>query len=487
MTSARITIDAEKRKKLQERIHTLSNQPGLTSSLVTKHQHLTPSITTIRHNDAVLPMEIRHDLGKIFGENPPQHKSHIEERIRRLESSTRQRIDALTEEINNHQARVPGLHAGHLNREPNLAKANQFHIAGAVAATRPMFVTSAGTIATVEGAALGLGRAIQLAIASLTDVLAGTASGFFVGVAALIYSPKLANGELPERFSFSTPLSDLVPLQDIDLHAIAAAGQTIDLPVRLSSRDAADGQSELLVIKADGIPELPKIRVVAATYDAQQNIYTATVGNSPSTTLTWTPAVIPGNASTTLPIGPSSPLIHTGASVTPIEGRIDSFPEIAESSFDDYVFVFPIDSGLPPLYVMFRDRRENHGVSWGIGVPVFGIWLDAASQGEGAPIPLQIAQKLRGKEFRSFKEFRKSFWKAVADDPTLSRQFDRQNLKLMKKGLAAFPNKPERVGGRMRYELHHKQYISRGGEVYHIDNIYVMTPKRHIETHKERK
>ncbi|SDA90155.1 DNase/tRNase domain of colicin-like bacteriocin [Pseudomonas sp. NFACC15-1] len=500
MTSARATIDAAKQKNFQERIDTLSNQQGFTHSFASGQQSLNPSITTNRHNDVVLSMETRNDLEEIFNAHPPQpYKSNIEERIRfdhlpssphsthLPESPTRQHIDVLTREINNHQARVPWLHAGRLNRESDLAKANQFHIAGAVATARPMIVTSAGTIAAVEGAALDLGRAIQLALASLADVLAGTASGFFVGVAALIYSPKLANGELPQRFYFSTPLSDLAPLQDSDLQIIPTTDQTIDLPVRLSSRDTVDGQSELLVIKAEGIPNLPKVRVVAATYDAQQNIYTATVGNSPSTTLTWTPVVVPGNGSTTLPTEPPSPLIHTGASVTPVEGRIDSFPEIAESSFDDYVFVFPIDSGLPPLYVMFRDRREDPGVSWGIGAPVFGIWLDAASQGEGAPIPLQIARKLRGKEFRSFKKFRESFWKAVADDPSLSRQFNRHNLKRMKRGLAAFPNKPERVGGRIRYELHHKQYISHGGEVYHIDNIYVMTPKRHIETHKEQK
>ncbi|SCY98358.1 S-type pyocin domain-containing protein [Pseudomonas sp. NFACC37-1] len=497
MTSARTTIDAEKRKNLQEHIDTLSNQQGLTPSLVTVQQSLIPSITTIRHKDAALPMEIRHDLEEIFNENPPQHKSNIEERIRLdhfptrthntslLESPTKQRIDALTEEIN-HQARVPGLHAGRLNREPDLAKANQFHIAGAVAATQPMIVTSAGTIAAVEGAASGLGRAIQLAIASLADVLAGTASGFFVGIAALVYSPKLANGELPERFAFSTPLSDLVPLQDRDLHALAAAGKTIDLPVRLSSRNAADGQSELLVVKADGLSNLPKVRVMAATYDAQQNIYTATIENAPSTTLTWTPFVKPGDVSTKLPTESPSPLIYTGASVTPIVGRIDSFPEVAESSFDDYVFVFPIDSGLPPLYVMFRDRREDPGVSWGVGAPVLGVWLEAASEGEGAPIPLQIARQLRGKKFRNFKNFRKTFWKAVANDPIIAQQFSSANRVEMRKGNAPFVVRTEYAGARIRYELHHKKYLSQGGEVFGLDNINITTPKRHIEIHREK-
>jgi hypothetical protein len=168
-------------------------------------------------------------------------------------------------------------------------------------------------------------------------------------------------------------------------------------------------------------------------------------------------------------------------------GRIDPFPEITAESFDDYVFVFPIDSGLPPLYVMFRDRRQDPGVALGTGTQVTGIWTDAASIGEGAPIPSQIADQLRGKEFRNFRKFRESFWRAVAADPILSQQFNQHNLMRMKKGLSAITHEREYAGNRSRHELHHKQFISQRGEVYNLDNINVMTPKRHVETHREHK
>ncbi|WP_413466745.1 hypothetical protein, partial [Pseudomonas aeruginosa] len=36
--------------------------------------------------------------------------------------------------------------------------------------------------------------------------------------------------------------------------------------------------------------------------------------------------------------------------------------------------------------------------------------LGAASQGEGAPIPSQIADKLRGKTFKNWRDFREQFW-----------------------------------------------------------------------------
>ncbi|RMR50488.1 S-type Pyocin, partial [Pseudomonas amygdali pv. mori] len=68
-----------------------------------------------------------------------------------------------------------------------------------------------GTIAVIEAATVTLQAAIRSAVAALTNLAAGTASGLLVGVSALVYSPKLANGELPERYAFNTPLSDLTP------------------------------------------------------------------------------------------------------------------------------------------------------------------------------------------------------------------------------------------------------------------------------------
>ena len=111
-------------------------------------------------------------------------------------------------------------------------------------------------------------------------------------------------------------------------------------------------------------------------------------------------------------------------------------------------------------------------------------WLGAASQGEGAPIPSQIADQLRGREFRNFRAFREAFWKAVANDAELTKKFDPGNVAIMKKGFSPFVKKSERSGGRRKSELHHKQHISQEGGVYDIDNVSVVTPKHHIEIHR---
>ena len=148
------------------------------------------------------------------------------------------------------------------------------------------------------------------------------------------------------------------------------------------------------------------------------------------------------------------------------------------------ITVFPTDSGLPPIYVMFRDPREDAGVATVMCQPVTGIWLGAAAQGEGAAVPSQIADQLRGKEFRNFRAFREAFWRAVASDSELARQFDLGILDSMKRGQAPLAKERDQVGRRIKFELHHKVYISQGGEVYGIDNIGVITPKCHVETHK---
>lgn len=363
--------------------------------------------------------------------------------------------------------------------------ANTFRAPGPASAAGSLFMTSAGTVTVVEAAALTLQAAIRAAISALSGVVASVGAGLVVGVSALFYSSKLANGELSERYAFSTPVSDLIPDLQQDLNSVIAMGGTVDLAYRISSKTAADGQSEVFVVKTNGVTVPSKVRVVAARYDAAQKVYTATTADVPPRTLTWTPIVSPGNNSTTSPTEQPVPTVYTGATVTPVEGRIDAFPAVSEASFDDFITVFPADSGLPPIYTMFRDRREDAGVATGVGQPVSGHWLGAASQGKGAPIPSQIADQLRGKEFKNFRGFREALWKAVANDPELAKQFSAVNMGRMKKnGYAPYAIPSEQVGEKSKYELHHVIFLKDDGALYDIDNLRVVTPKEHDALHK---
>jgi hypothetical protein len=53
----------------------------------------------------------------------------------------------------------------------------------------------------------------------------------------------------------------------------------------------------------------------------------------------------------------------------------------------------------------------------------------------------------------------------------------------MEKGLSAKAPLADHVGKRTKYELHHVNPISEGGAVYDIDNIRILGPKLHINTH----
>ncbi|WP_339100316.1 S-type pyocin domain-containing protein [Pseudomonas atacamensis] len=347
-----------------------------------------------------------------------------------------------------------------------------------------VFATSAGAVAIADNLMAGFAASIRSAVAGLSGLAAGTASGLMVGVTAFVYSPVLGNGELPERFLLSLPLADLLPGQLPDLDRLASERARLNLPVRLSARPLTGSLAELLVVPVAGTKRPSGVRVVAAGFNAGNNTYSATLTDIPPTTAVWTPAVTPADSSTLFPIENPSPPRYIGGNLVPIEGRIDAYPGRGNIRFDDFILVFPPESGLPPQYVMFRDRRNDPGVASGHGAPVAGGWLGAAAQGDGAPIPSHIADQLRGRQFNSFRAFRETFWKAVFNDEKLADLFNETSLNEMKKGKAPIVRMNDSAGARVKYELHHKVGLAEGGDLYNADNINIVTPKAHVEIHK---
>lgn len=74
----------------------------------------------------------------------------------------------------------------------------------------------------------------------------------------------------------------------------------------------------------------------------------------------------------------------------------------------------------------------------------------------------------------------------MANDSEISQQFSQRNLQLMKAGNAPHPKLEDQVGQRTKFEIHHKEEIANGGAVYDVDNLVIMTPKQHIEHHRNR-
>ncbi|TCT61093.1 T6SS effector antibacterial DNase [Vibrio crassostreae] len=173
--------------------------------------------------------------------------------------------------------------------------------------------------------------------------------------------------------------------------------------------------------------------------------------------------------------------------VTPIhsdETTVTITPMPEEKDWRDAILVFPESSGIAPLYVVYKESpRDKPGIVTGHGEDINGIWLEKASEGLGSPIPSQVADKLRGREFSSFDAFRKAFWIEVSKDSVLMAQFNKTNQRKINSGKAPISPINEHYGEMLRYEIHHHHEVSKGGAVYHVDNLAIVTPKNHKRIH----
>lgn len=384
-----------------------------------------------------------------------------------------------------------------------------FPVSGSAVAAGPVFTLAAGRLATGATTNLAVRIALQTGVASVTTAGAAVIAGF----AVLLFPSTLGNGEIrqlnvplsdlvPDNLhawtltlteykpdslhALSIPLSDLTPYDLDDLYDAAEANGRVRLPVAIGSK-TVENTTEFFVAATNDTTVPGNVPVRLATVDPSLNVYRSYNPDALSIGMTWTPIVKPNNASTTLPASQSNIAVYDGTTLTALEGRADTFPEFDLYSFGGFITVFPKDSGIPPIFTMFKDRRDNPGVASGYGEPISGVWLGSASQGDGAVISNRIADKLRGQDFSSFRSFREEFWRVAIDDPELAHQFTANNFHEMKNGRAPFTRKNDRLGGKVKFELHHVNLVSEGGGVYDIDNIRVITPKRHSELHKGEK
>ena len=51
-------------------------------------------------------------------------------------------------------------------------------------------------------------------------------------------------------------------------------------------------------------------------------------------------------------------------------------------------------------------------------------------------------------------------------------------------GKAAKTRKSDAVGKRSSFEIHHVHEVAKGGDIYNVENMLILTPKRHLDIHK---
>lgn len=68
---------------------------------------------------------------------------------------------------------------------------------------------------------------------------------------------------------------------------------------------------------------------------------------------------------------------------------------------------------------------------------------------------------------------------------TITKDMDESNIALIRSGKSPIVPRGERKGSRIRYEIHHRIPISKGGDVYGIDNLVFSTPANHDNIHRD--
>ncbi|RXU33742.1 S-type pyocin domain-containing protein [Pseudomonas syringae] len=297
-----------------------------------------------------------------------------------------------------------------------------------------------------------------------------------------MYPQPLGDADLPPAV-IATPLSQLNLPPHIDLHYLASVKGTLDVPHRLTSDEA--GTSATRWVATDGVKVGTKVRVRTFTYNAQNNSYEFIRDGESTPALIWTPIARPADSSTSSPAGPPALPVDPGNVVTPFVPELEAYPAIDRDDPDDYILISPIDSGLPNSYLLFKDPRSIPGVASGYGEAVTATWLRGPTASQPAPIPSSVAEKLSGRPFASFAKLREAIWLEVSKDPELSRQLGELSRIEVSDKRAPLVRAADRVGKRVKYEIHHKHWISEGGAVYDLDNLVIMTPKDHIHAHRK--
>ena len=129
-------------------------------------------------------------------------------------------------------------------------------------------------------------------------------------------------------------------------------------------------------------------------------------------------------------------------------------------------------------------RNSSGIVSFGNDlVTATGNWLKADTP---TPIPLQVAQALKGQSFNTFGDLRSAVWRAIAADENLSGAFRQKSFSEIEAGRAPFaPPAFQNTQFGLKFNLHHVQSIAAGGKVYDLSNLRIVSPVTHSLLHGE--
>lgn len=231
------------------------------------------------------------------------------------------------------------------------------------ASLHPALLTAQGLSREVAQQQHHLIQTFRSATAEL-DWQATSLQGDHPGTYADVVEFVLSTPSDDPRFALTVPLVEMFDSSPLDWAALAKAHAEVSLPVRLCSQVRGAGAgvvtgikpftrySHVVMTSTQGAVVSSFVRVRAARWDNARQAFVFTSEGKGPVTVVWHKGDLPY-----APHDLSRPS-SIGFLRMPNVPRIERFAALAQAQFDDYVVVFAPESGLAPLYIMFRDRRE---------------------------------------------------------------------------------------------------------------------------------
>lgn len=170
-----------------------------------------------------------------------------------------------------------------------------------------------------------------------------------------------------EVYGISVPLVELLVLEGLDWQHLAAIKAEVHVPIRMNSAlvDATpvtmfQGMRQVkqlpqvYITAFQGTSPAPNVRVRAALRNEHSNGFSFTTDGPAPITVNWT-APLPIQISSPISRPPINRLGFIQSAPVPL---LEPLIYKDELRFDDYIVVFPDESGVEPVYLMFRNRDE---------------------------------------------------------------------------------------------------------------------------------
>jgi hypothetical protein len=423
------------------------------------------------HLDKPLQADILQQVTVISGQYHAQH-ADISTRYRRLHPLTQAAIAAVEADL---------IRIASASGFGPLKEANYFSSTLAGLDSLPLILT---TYSNTSKAFLQVSADFQIALRSAVAGLAWDSISEAANAPTLyasVMSFEFDRAGCGEPFALSVPLAEIAATEGRDWQHLATTNARVDLPYRVALgvtksharrtfKDVPEvtDETDIKVVKTSPRGVLSGVLVGAAVWDAVARGYRFSRSGYPLSTVVWSGGAPLAGALSSVSQAerPTSPSFIGPVNVPMVEAASST----EDMTFDDHIVVFPEGSGISPIYLTFKSAREYAGAASGSGLALGDDWPGH----EGAPVPLWVADQLRGKVFKRFSLFRQAFWRAVGSSPELCVQFAQDDVTAMQRGNT--PYAPFRRGHPQpgRLEISYIIPPEEGGGVYDMDNMRVI-------------